>query len=293
MDALGRIIALDHSAYLLHSLLDGLSLADQNAGPVVPGVHRGTGHNQVTHTGKSAKGAPGTAQLLSQAGQLRHGPGHQQRLGVILKPQACADAAAEGHHIFHRRRQLHAHDVITGVDSEVIVHKGILDKSRSRAVWTGRHAARGHLDSHFFCMRRPRKRYYLTDIMGLLTQNFTHAQVCVPLNALGDRDQDALRPEIGGDLPPSLPHSKGRCRAYHHVRLLQTVEVAGDLQFFRQSHAFEQRVLPLRRHLCRLVGMMRPQPGLMPVVPKNHAQCRTPAAAAQYHRLHDWPSFFR
>lgn len=101
-------------------------------------MHGGTGDDQIPHTGKAAEGPPGASQLLAQAGQLRHGPGHQQRLGVILKPQACADAAAEGHYIFHRRRQLHAHDVIAGVDSEVIVHKGILDKSRSRAVWTGR-----------------------------------------------------------------------------------------------------------------------------------------------------------
>ena len=98
---------------LLNSM-DSVSYTQLDARPAIPGVHGGAGHDQIPHTGQAAEGLPGAPQLLPQAGNLRHSPGHQQGFGIVLIAQTVAHTAAEGNDVLQRRRQLHAHDVAAG-----------------------------------------------------------------------------------------------------------------------------------------------------------------------------------
>ena len=292
MDALGGIVALHHGAHFRHGLLGRLALADENAGPVVPGVHGGAGDDQIPHAGKAAEGPPGTAQLLAQVGQLRHGPGHQQRLGVVLETQTRADAAAQGHYVLQRRRQLHAHDVVAGVDAEIVVHERVLDEPSRRPVRAGGNASRGHPDAHLFRVGGAGQGHHPAEVMGLLLDHLAHAQIGVPLNALGDGHQDGLPFQVGRHLPGGLPDGEGGCRADHQVRPLQTGEVTGDLQRLRQDHTLEQGIFPGLLHLRRLGRVMGPEPGIVSVVAEDLAQGRAPAAAAHDHSFHVFPSRF-
>ncbi|CAN4002934.1 DUF6487 domain-containing protein, partial [Dysosmobacter welbionis] len=162
----------------------------------IPGVHGGAGHDQIPHTGQAAEGLPGAPQLLPQAGNLRHSPGHQQGFGIVLIAQTVAHTAAEGNDVLQRRRQLHAHDVAAGVHPEVVVHEGVLHKTRRIHIQAGGHAAGGQADPHLLCMGRARKNCYFTDIPRLLLDHLAETQICVPLNPLGNGHHHSLLREI-------------------------------------------------------------------------------------------------
>ena len=129
-------------------------------------------------------------------------------------------------------------------------------------------------------MRRTRKRNYFTNVVSFLLENLAHAQVGVPLDALGNGYQDAIRPQVRRRLSACFPNGKGGAGANYHVRSLQARKLPGDPQAVRQVNAFEQRIFPVFFHLRRLGGIVGPEIGLMAVVAENLAQGSTPAAAA-------------
>lgn len=166
VDAFCGVIALHHGAHLRHGLLCGLSLSDQNACAAVPGVHGGAGDDQIAHTRQTAEGLPGAAQLFAKARQFRHGAGHQQSLCIVLIAHAVTYAAGQSHYVFHGGGQLHAHDILTGIDPEIVIHESVLYQPGHFQIRTGGHAAGGHPNAYFLCVRGTGKGSYFTDVPG-------------------------------------------------------------------------------------------------------------------------------
>ena len=80
---LGGIVALHHSAHLVHGSLRGQSLTDENTGLTVPGVDGGAGDNQVAYAGQTRQGFFSGPHGNSQPGHFGEAPGHQHGLGVV------------------------------------------------------------------------------------------------------------------------------------------------------------------------------------------------------------------
>ena len=195
-----------------------------------------------------------------------------------MKPQSGADAAGEGHDVFQGRRQFYADDVIAGVDPEIVVHKGVLDKSGHSPVRAGGDAACGKFASHLLRVGGTGEGGHLADISGGLLENLAHAETGLPLNALGDGHENGLRPQVWTDFFPCGPNSEGGSGADHHVRAGEAIEISGDVEGLRQKDAFQQGVLPGFCHLGRLLRGVGPEGYVVPVVVQNQCQSRAPAA---------------
>ena len=69
-------------------------------------------------------------------------------------------AAGQRHHVFHGGGQLHAHDILAGIDPEIVIHESVLYQPGHFQIRTGGHAAGGHPNAYFLCVRRAGKGGY-------------------------------------------------------------------------------------------------------------------------------------
>ena len=127
---------------------------------------------------------------------------------------------------------------------------------------------------------------------SLFLKHLAHAEVGIPLDALGDRHQNGLRTQPGRYFFADVPDNEGRRCGHHQVRPLQAGKVAGDVQAVRESDAFQQRILPVLRHLGSLIRAVGPEICVVTVVAEDLAQGRAPAAAAYHHCFHGCSSYF-
>ena len=149
--------------------------------------------------------------------------------------------------------------------------------NRRGPVRTGGDTAGGQLSAHFLRVGGTGEGGHLADISGGLLENLAHAETGLPLNALGDGDQNGFRPQVWPGLFPRGPDGEGGRGADHHFRAVKTVQTAGDVKRLRQGDAFQQGILPVFLHLLRLLRGVRPEGHIVPVVTEDQGQGRTPS----------------
>lgn len=94
------INALHHHLDLFHGLFHGCSLADQNPGSPVAGMHGRTGHDQVANACQAVKGFQSSAHLKAQPCDLCNAPGDQGCLGIVSIAKSIGNSGGKRHNIF-------------------------------------------------------------------------------------------------------------------------------------------------------------------------------------------------
>ena len=209
---------------------------------------------------------------------LRHGPGHQQSLGVVLIAHAVADAAAQGDDVFQRRRQLHADDVVAGIDPEIVVHKGVLHKAGRRPIRAGGHAAGGHGGRPLPLRGKGRKGQPLYRYSRSPPAESGSCAGWCPARCPWTR-RPAPSP-AAGTAPPCRPVSRTAKDGAAHTtssapsrQRRSPVIVSASGRRTPCSRGFS-RVL---RHLRRLVGVVGPERHVVAVVAEHHGSGPCPS----------------
>ena len=190
--ALGGVVALHHRVAFAQVPGHMLSPPDGNAGHVVAGMGRGTGHDHIPHAGQPKAGVLLPARRLYQRGKLHQRPAHHQGLGVIAAAHALGHAGRQRYNIFGRAAQLHPGNIGAAVNTKARVHKNALHPFGNGFFRAGRHAAGGHLPRYLLRVGGTRKRRYRIS-RQLLRQDLRHPQTAFRLHALGHRHQHCSR----------------------------------------------------------------------------------------------------
>ena len=241
MRAARGIIALDDGADLLHGLLHGNALADEDTGAAVTGVHGRAGDDQVAHTGQTGEGLAVRAERHAQPGDLGKAARHEQGLGVVAVAHAVADTGAEGDDVFECRAQLDTGRVRAGVDAETAAHEGVLHALGKLPLRAGDDNARRDAAADLLGVRGAGQGD--DGAAGLLRDKLRHAVAGTLLDALRHGDEQGRFGKVRRKGAGRGAHGERRRGEHDHLPALRAGGVGGIMQSLRQRDAGEIWIL--------------------------------------------------
>ena len=268
-------------------MLRGLALADKDTGAVVAAVHTGGRHDEVADAGQTRKGVDVAAHRHAQTGDLGDAPGDEGGAGVIAVAEAGGDADAQRDDVLHGTAQLHALDVVIGVDAHDVVGKDLLHEGRSLGVLAGRHDGGGQVDGHLLCVGGAGQSHK-ADIpraalpAQLIGKDLRHGVQRVRLDALCHVHDDLAVGHIGPGLCCRGADEDRRHREQQDVLVLaDLLDAFGEPQLLRDLHLRQVGVDAGRRKVIDLLLDGRPDQHIVPAHRQHPCKGHAPSSSAQ------------
>ena len=121
------IHALHDHMDLLHGLLHGASLTDEEARAPVTGMDGRAGNDQIADPGKPEKRLHMPAHFHAEHTDFLNGARNQRGLGAVAASNAVRDTRGQCHDVLERCSQLNPEHIGAGVNAEYVAHEHVLD----------------------------------------------------------------------------------------------------------------------------------------------------------------------
>ena len=198
-----------------------LAAAETFADAAVAGQRTGARQHEVSHAGEAAKGLLAPAEAHAEPGDLVQPAGHQRRQGVVAESEAGGDAGGQSNHVLQRAGELHADDVVAGVEAEVGRGEPALDLGNPAGVGSGEHGSGRQRGRHLTGERRAGERHEARlPHVQLRGDDLVHPLQRPELDALARRDERRVRRHPRTHLPEDVAGKLHRNDEEHRRRPL-------------------------------------------------------------------------
>ena len=223
----------------------------------------------------------------AQTGDLGDAPGDEGGAGVVAVAEAGGDADAQRDDVLHSAAQLHALDVVIGVDAHDVVGKDLLHEGRSLGVLAGRHDGGGQVDGHLLCVGGAGQGHKADVLRAalpaqLIGKDLRHGVQRVRLDALCHVHDDLAVGHIGPGLCCRGADEDRRHREQQDVLVLaDLLDALGEPQLLRDLHLRQVGVDAGRRKVIDLLLDGRPDQHIVPAHRQHPCKGHAPSSSAQ------------
>ena len=250
-------------------------------------MHTGRGDDKVADARQTRERVDIAAHGHAQPGDLRDAAGNEGGAGIVPVAQAGGDAHAQRDDVLHGTAELHALDVLVGVDAHDAVGEHLLHELCRLHVRAGRDDGGGQVDGHLFGVGGAGQRHQVHLLRAalpaqLIGQNLRHGVQGVRLDALGHIHDDLPLGHIGPGLGSRGAHEDRRHRKQQDVLVpAHFLHALGKAQLLRDLHSGQIGVHTGARQSVDLLFDGRPDQHIVPAHAQHPCQSHAPGARTQ------------